>query len=103
MKTLSEHKDILLMKFDIEASESTICHLLNHELDLTLKLVTIDRAEKYTEENELMAMQCWQDTGICEPSTVRGCGKAARSATGACATRTASSLDHAKPGEPSAK
>lgn len=68
---LSEYKDILLMKFDIEASESTICHLLNHELDLTLKLVTIDRAEKYTEENELMAMQYWQDIGICEPSTVK--------------------------------
>jgi hypothetical protein len=68
---LCEYKDILLMRYDMNASESTICDLLNHELDLTLKLVTIDRAKKYTEANELMAVQYWQDIGICEPSTVK--------------------------------
>jgi hypothetical protein len=44
------------MNFDIAASETQICHVLNYELDLTLKLATIDRAETYTEENEIMAM-----------------------------------------------
>jgi len=52
---VKDYQDILLMNFDIAASETQICDVLNYELDLTLKLATIDRAEKYTEENEIMA------------------------------------------------